>query len=237
MNKPTGRSAFWAGARATIPLVVGASPFGLIFGALAVSEGLSPNGTLAMSAIVFAGSAQFISISLISSGANLAVIVGTTFVVNLRHMLYSATLAPHFKNLPQRWMLPLSFWLTDESFVASIKYFDSQEDQNLKKYFLLGSELFMYLNWLWVTWLGVRLGQSIPDPGKWGLDFAMVVTFIGMLIPEIKDRPSLAAAVVAAGAALLGRHIPNQLGLLLAAFLGILVAILIENRAAKAQQL
>lgn len=226
----TNRSAFWNGVRATFPLVVGATPFGIIFGALAISSGLSPNATFAMSAFVFAGSAQFIAISLIGSGASLAIIISTTLVVNLRHMLYSATLGSHFKSLAQRWMLPLAFWLTDESFVAVAKYFEKSDDQEHKKHFLLGSELFMYLNWLWVTWLGVKVGQAIPDPVRWGLDFAMVVTFIGMLIPQIKDRPRLGAALVAAGVALLANNLPNQLGLLLAALLGIATGLFIESR-------
>jgi len=211
--------------------VVGATPFGIIFGALAISNGLSPNATLAMSVFVFAGSAQFISISLIGVGANLAIIISTTLVVNLRHMLYSATLGSHFKSLPQRWMLPLAFWLTDESFVASANYFENSDRQENKRYFLLGSEMFMYFNWLWVTWLGIELGQAIPIPARWGLDFAMVVTFIGMLIPQIKDRPTLSAAMMAAGVALLAHGLPNQLGLLLAALLGIGTGFFLESRA------
>ena len=226
----TNRGAFWSGARATFPLVVGATPFGIIFGALAISNGLSPNATYAMSAFVFAGSSQFISISLIGIGANLAVIIGTTLVVNLRHMLYSATLGSHFKSMPQRWMIPLAFLLTDESFVAVAKYFEKTNNQEHKKYFLFGSEIFMYLNFLLVTWIGVKVGQAIPDPARWGLDFAMVVTFIGMLVPEIKNRPRLAAALVAAGVALLFSGLPNQLGLLLAALLGIATGLFLESK-------
>ena len=229
------RQAFWAGLRATFPLVVGATPFGIIFGALAVSGALSSSGTQAMSAFVFAGSAQFISISLINAGASLAVIIGTTFVVNLRHMLYSATLGPHFRGLPQRWMIPLAFWLTDESFVASVNFFNANEDREAKKYFLLGSELFMYLNWQWVTWLGIRLGQSIPNPGQWGLDFALVVTFLGILVPQIRNRPTIASALVAALVALLARNLPNQLGLLLAALLGIATGLALEARQSKVE--
>lgn len=228
-HQMTNRIAFWSGVRATFPLVVGATPFGIIFGALAISNGLSPNATFAMSVFVFAGSAQFISISLIGIGANLAVIIGTTLVVNLRHMLYSATLGSHFKSLAQRWMLPLAFFLTDESFVAAVNFFEKSDKQDHKKYFLLGSELFMYLNWLWVTWLGVKVGQAIPDPARWGLDFAMVVTFIGMLVPQIKDRPRLSAALVAAGVALLANGLPNQLGLLLAALIGIATGLIVES--------
>ena len=98
------RSEFWNGVKDTFPLVVGAIPFGIIFGALAVTSGVSPGGALAMSAIVFAGSSQFIAAGLVAGGAPLLVIVLTTLVVNLRHALYSASLAPHMKHLPQRWL-------------------------------------------------------------------------------------------------------------------------------------
>lgn len=232
MNSDTptrSRAAFWAGAGATFPLIVGAFPFGLIFGALAVTSGLSPEGTAAMSAIVFAGSAQFISVGLIATGASLPVIVGTTLIVNLRHMLYSATLAPHFKGLSQRWLLPLGFWLTDESFVVAAKQFEADKESPDKPWFLLGSEIFMYGNWQLVTWIGIRAGQAIPDPRSWGLDFAMIVTFIGMLVPEVKGLPTLAAVLVAGAAAMLGNGLPNQSGLLLATLLGITAGMLLES--------
>jgi 4-azaleucine resistance transporter AzlC len=224
------RAAFWAGARDTFPLIVGAIPFGIIFGALAVTSGLSPGGAAAMSAIVFAGSAQFIAVGLVAAGANLPVIWLTTFIVNLRHMLYGATLAPHLKRLPQRWLAPLGFWLTDESFVVAARQFEGEPAEEHKRWYLLGSEIFMYANWQLVTWIGVRAGQAIPDPASWGLDFAMVVTFIGMLVPEIKSRPTLAAVLVAGGTALLGHGLPNQSGLLLAALLGIATGVLLESR-------
>lgn len=231
----TPMAAFWAGARATLPLIVGAIPFGIIFGALAVTSGLSAGGAAAMSAIVFAGSAQFISLGLIAAGANAPVIVLTTLIVNLRHMLYAATLAPQLRKLPQRWLLPLAFWLTDESFVVAAQQFEEHPDSGHKRWYLLGSEVFMYANWQAVTGVGILAGRAIEDPRSWGLDFAMVVTFIGMLVPQVKDRPALAAVVVAGAAALLGHGLPNQAGLLLAALLGIGAAVLLE-RGAKAGQ-
>jgi 4-azaleucine resistance transporter AzlC len=223
------RSTFWAGVKATFPLVVGASPFGIIFGALAVSNGLSAKATSAMSAFVFAGSSQFISISLIAVGAGLPIIIGTTFIVNLRHLLYSATLAPGLKGLPQRWLFPLAFWLTDESFVVAAKHFEKSKVDINNKWYLLGSELFMYLNWQLVTWIGIRAGQTISDPESWGLDFAMIATFIGMLVPEIKTRPSLAAVIMAGLTALIGHSWPNQIGLLVAAIVGIATGLVLEN--------
>ncbi|MEX1247701.1 MAG: AzlC family ABC transporter permease [Anaerolineales bacterium] len=218
-----------AGARDTFPLLVGAWPFGLIFGALAVSGGFfSPPGATAMSALVFAGSAQFIAVGLVAAGTPATIVILTTFVVNLRHMLYAATLAPHLSKLPARWLLPLGFWLTDESFVVAAKHFEESRSDKNKHWYLLGSEIAMYSNWQFVTWLGILAGQQIKDPQSWGLDFAMVVTFIGMLVPMVKGLPTLAVVLVAGGAGLLASGLPNQLGLLLAALLGIAAGVSAE---------
>jgi len=121
-------------------------------------------------------------------------------------------------------------WLTDESFVVAAKNFEEAKTETNRHWYLLGSELAMYVNWQLVTWIGIAAGQQIDDPQSWGLDFAMVVTFIGMLLPMIKDRPTLAAALVAGGAALLAHGLPNQLGLLLAALAGIGAGVLAERR-------
>lgn len=228
-HQNSARAALLAGARDTFPLLVGAWPFGVIFGALAVTSGFSPLGAAAMSAFVFAGSAQFIAVGLVPAATPAVVIILTTFIVNLRHMLYSATLAPHLSKLRRGWLLPLGFWLTDESFVVAAKYFTESERSEDKRWYLLGSELAMYTNWQIATWIGILAGQAIRDPRSWGLDFAMVVTFIGMLVPLVKGRPALASVLVAGGAALLANGLPHQLGLLIAALLGITAGVLAER--------
>jgi len=106
------------GALATLALVIAAIPFGVVYGALAENAGLNFMLTIGMSALVFGGASQFIAVTLLTGGAAYAVIVATIFVVNLRHMLYSANLMPHVKHWPQRWRIPLSFILTDETFAA-----------------------------------------------------------------------------------------------------------------------
>ncbi len=93
------RSEFLAGMKATIPLIVGAIPFGIIFGAVAVNAGISPMAAQAMSLFVFAGSAQFVAAGLVAGGAGLIIIILTTFVVNVRHGLYSMSLAPYVRKL------------------------------------------------------------------------------------------------------------------------------------------
>lgn len=227
---PTRQSEFWAGVKATFPLVVGAIPFGIIYGALAVNSGISAAGTLGMSLLVFAGASQFIAAGLVASGASTAIIILTTFVVNLRHALYSATLGPHMKHLSHKWLLPLGFWLTDESFVVVAYRYDQQDRSPLKHWFFLGSAIFMYSNWQLSTYIGVVAGRSIPDAASWGLDFAMVVTFIGMLVPLVKGNSTLVAVVVAGGVSLLASGLPNQLGLLVAAMFGIIAGVIAESK-------
>lgn len=223
---PARRQEFWAGARATIPLELGAIPFGIIFGAVAVNSGLSGWATAAMSAFVFAGSSQFIAAGMVASGAGVAMIVLTTFVVNLRHALYSATLAPHMRHLPQRWLAPLGFWLTDESFVVVINRYNEPDRSPLKHWFFLGSAVTMYLNWQVWTWVGIFAGKSIPDPQAWGLEVALPVTFIGMLVPALRRRSLLFSALAAGASAVAFAGLPNQMGLMVAALLGVAVGVL-----------
>ncbi|OHX13512.1 branched-chain amino acid ABC transporter permease [Chromobacterium sphagni] len=217
------------GARDTIPMVVGAAPFGVIFGTLAVAAGLSPATAFAMSLLVFAGSSQFIAVSLISAGAALPVIWLTTFVVNLRHALYSATLLPYARQWPLAWRWPLAFWLTDETFAVVEHRFRSQGAAGGQWYWL-GSSLAMYGNWLAWTLAGVWLGRSVPGLAKLGLDFAMVATFAAIVAPQLKKRPTLVAAAVAGLTALLARGLPYKLDLMLAALLGVAAGLTLEYR-------
>lgn len=217
---------FRAGALATLPLEIGAVPFAIIFGALAVNSGLSGWATAAMSALVFAGASQFVAVGMLAGGAGLAMIVLTTFIVNLRHALYSATLAPHMRHLPQRWLAPLGFWLTDESFVIVIDRYHQPDRAPFKHWYFLGSAAFMYINWQVWTWVGILAGRSIPNPQAWGLEIALPITFIGMLVPSLRRRSLLLSALAAGAGALAFAGLPNNLGLMAAALLGVRVGVL-----------
>jgi 4-azaleucine resistance transporter AzlC len=227
------RAAQWrefrAGARATLPLIVGAIPFGIIFGAVAVNSGLSVWTTAALSLFVFAGASQFVAAGLVASGAGLLVIVLTTFVVNLRHSLYALTLAPFVKGLPQRWLLPLGFTLTDETFLVAVERYQAPDASPWKHWYQAGSAVPMYLNWQLCTWIGIAAGRALPNPGGWGLDFALVITFIGMLIPGLRTRPMIVCAVAAGAAAVLLGGLPNRLGLLAATIAGVAAGMAAER--------
>ncbi|MDH0894311.1 MULTISPECIES: AzlC family ABC transporter permease [unclassified Pseudomonas] len=226
----TRRHEFLQGLRDMLPMLLGAMPFGIIYGSLAGAAGLTPWQTIGMSVLVFAGSAQFIAISLLGGGATLAVLWLTTLVVNLRHALYSATLQPFVRHLPKRWRVPLAFWLTDEAFaVVQHRYAETDASPN-KHWYFLGAGLAMYGNWLACTLIGLVFGRAVPNIGAWGLDFAMLATFIGIVVPMLRNRPQVAAALVAAGTALACHGLPYKLGLMAAAGAGIVVGVVLERR-------
>jgi len=226
---PPRRIEVWSGARDSLPMLLGAAPFGLIFGTLAAPSGLSAAGALAMSLCVFAGSSQFIALTLLASGTGLLVILLTTLVVNLRHALYSATLLPHVAGLRQRWRIPLAFWLTDETFaVVQHRYGEPDRSPN-KHWYYLGSCLVMYGNWFLWTLAGVLLGRSLPRLEHMGLEFAMAATFTGIVVPMLKKWPMLGAALAAAAVALAARGLPYKLGLMLAALAGVTVGVVLES--------
>jgi len=215
------RQEFVAGMRDTLPLLLGALPFGLIYGAIAATSGLSFAATLAMSAFVFAGSSQFIAVGLVATQTPVAIIVLTTLIVNLRHMLYSATLLPYLRHLPQRWRIALAFWLTDETFAVTVHRFQRDDASGCKHWYQLGSSVAMYLNWQLWCFVGLLLGNRIPDAQSWGLDVAMPVTFIGMIIPFVRTLPVAISVLTAGAASLLTLNMPYKLGILVAAFAGI----------------
>lgn len=231
LNTPTSPlQELLHGARDTLPMILGAIPFALIFGTLAIAAGLTLWQTLGMSLLVYAGSAQFIAVSLIGGGAGLVVVLLTTLVVNLRHALYSATLQPFVRHLPKRWRMPLAFWLTDETFAVVQHRYAEADNSPYKHWYYLGSALAMYGNWVLCTGIGVVFGQTVPNLGAWGLDFAMLATFIGIVVPMLRNRPQVAAALVAGVVAVLFHALPYKLGLMAAALAGIVVGVVLERR-------
>ena len=216
------------GVEAEFPLLVGVFPFGMIYGAAALRAGLTPALAQSMSAIVFAGSAQFVTEQLIHLAAPALVIILTIAVVNLRHVLYSASVAPYVRHLSIRWKALLAYLLTDEAYAAVIAHYESHGTTRTGHWFFLGAGLSLWLTWQISTALGIFLGATIPE--SWPLEFALPLTFIAMLVPMLKDKAMVAAALSAGAVALLAVGLPYKLGLVLAALVGIGVGVLMERR-------
>lgn len=217
------------GALASIPMIVGGVPFGLLFGSLAAANDLSIWFAIAMSSIVFAGSAQFVALGLIAAEAPLWVIVLTTFVVNLRHILYAADMLRFVKHLPLRLRLIMGFGLIDEAYAAVRPMYDmGVADKTNGHQVYLGSFLSFYLMWNVTTVIGALAGEYIPGISEWGLEFAMVATFIGIVTPYLKSVPYWGAFVVAIVASVILKDMPNNLGLIVATLLAVLTGYSLE---------
>ena len=198
----------------------------MIYGALALNAGLSRVAAQMMSSIVFAGSAQFITTQLVYEATPGLVIVLTIAVVNLRHMLYSASLAPYLASLSTRWKALLSYLLTDEAYAPTIIRYEKEGKSPYGHWFLLGAGLTLWTDWQISTALGIWLGAAIPE--SWSLDFALPLTFIAMVVPVLRHLPAVAAALSAGVVALVAYPLPYQLGLIVAAFFGIAVGTMLE---------
>ena len=180
-----------------------------------------------MSYIVFAGAAQLAAIDLIGRHAPAAIVVLTALVINLRFFMYSASLAPHFNGLPLGGRGVLSYLLTDQAYAISITAYHSERRIH-KHWFYFGAALTLWCVWQVSTAIGVFLGGQIP--GSWSLDFAIPLTFLALLFPSIRNRPTVIAAASAGALALVAHRLPYNLGLLVAAAGGIVAGCLAEGR-------
>lgn len=185
------------GALASVPLWLGAAPFGVIYAASAVAAGLTPAQTIAMSLLVFAGAAQFTAVGMVAAGAAPAAIVLTTLIVNARHLLLAASLLPFLRRVGGWGRLLLAAQLTDETYALAVRRF---LDGNGSPAFMAGANVALYLVWQASSLAGVLLGAVLPDPAAFGLDLVFPLTFVGLLVPLLRER---AGREVAAAAALL----------------------------------
>jgi 4-azaleucine resistance transporter AzlC len=200
----------------------------MIYGALALNAGLSKPAAQMMSSIVFAGSSQFITTQLVHESAPGYVILLTIAVINLRHILYSASLAPYVASVSTRWKTLLSYLLTDEAYAATVIHYEKEGVTPYGHWFFLGAGLALWMTWQISTALGIFLGAAIPE--SWQLDFALPLTFIAMVLPVLRNRPAIAAALSAGCVALAAYSLPYRLGLILAALVGITIGTLLERR-------
>jgi 4-azaleucine resistance transporter AzlC len=228
---PAQRSAaveFWSGVRDLAPLLFGVAPYGLVFGVLALSSGIPAGTAMAMSSVLFAGASQFLLAQLFAAGALPIVMVAAVALVNLRHALYSASFAPHVAHLPPRWKLALSYLLTDESYAVSIRRLEGGRPSRNRHWYLLGAGVTLWLGWQLATAAGIALGAQLPS--SLPLDFALPLTFIAIVVPMIRSRAAVAAAIASAAVALACAGWPYKLGMMAASLAGVLAGALAALR-------
>ncbi|MET7015937.1 AzlC family ABC transporter permease [Uliginosibacterium flavum] len=218
------RTEFWAGVRVELPLLLGVLPFGLVYGLLGLQAGLPAWAVVAMSSVVFGGASQVVFAQLWGAQVPPSLIVGTVGVVNLRHALYSASVAVLLRELPLRWKLLLAYLLTDEAYMAAVGRLSVGPQGPLRHWFLFGTGITLWLTWQLATLGGVLAGAVIP--AAWSLDFSIALTFIALLVPGLRRRSELLAVLVAGVTALAAQALPFKLWIVLAAAAGMTAGML-----------
>lgn len=223
-------ATFRAGIRAFLPIAVGIIPFALISGIAAMSVGLSIPQAIAMSMIVFAGSAQLVAMQLLAEHTPMLLIILTTVIINLRFVMYSASLADHLAQLKQRWKLLSAYLLTDQAYALAISLYQRKPHMHYKPWFYLGAAISMWITWQIGAVIGMLVGQQFP--ASWQLDFTIPLTFIALAMPAIKNRRLAAVALCAAIMAGATAILPYKLGLLLSVLAGVGLGLYLEGRQA-----
>ncbi|MFB6068795.1 MAG: AzlC family ABC transporter permease [Halobacterium sp.] len=215
------------GVQAALPLLLGVVPFGLVSGVAAVGAGLTLVEAMGLSVVVFAGASQLAVLDLLGENAPLAVVVLTAAVINVRMVMYSASIAPYFRSLRRRWKVLLAYLLTDQAYALSVAEYARNEATD-RRWYYVGIAATLWVVWQLSTVAGIVLGANVPD--RWGLQFAVPLVFLSLLVVALKDRSTVAAGAVGGGVAVVGAGLPLNLGLVVGSLTGVAAGVLVERR-------
>ena len=222
------RPAFAAGARASVPVLLGVAPFGLITGVAMVASGIAPLVAMLMSIVVFAGASMVASAQLLASDTPALMVVLATLFINLRFMMYSASLRLHFAHASLGWRLVVAYLIADNVYGVLLSRVAEHPDARYKLGFYLGAGVMVWTVWQAAVAAGVLIGAGVP--AAWRLEFAAPLAFIAMSVPLIRDRAMLAAALAAGVTVILAYGLPLRLSIPLAAITGIASGLAFERR-------
>lgn len=230
MRPPIVRSPFRRGVAEGLPFIVIMVPFGALFGVLGVEAGLPLDQVMAFSVLVIAGASQFTAVQLMVDGVPAAVVVLSALAVNLRMVMYSASMVPHLGAAPLWQRSIIAYMLVDQTYALAQNAYDTEPGWSVadKVAYFAGVALPVFPAWVGATWAGAVLGAQVPD--GWQLDFAMPLAFVALVGPMLKSRAHIAAAFVSVVAALSLWWVPWNLGLILAAGLGMVVGAEVDRR-------
>ena len=144
---PSAKQEFWQGVRDELPLMSGVIPFGLVFGVLGIESGLTPVQTILLSSILFGGASQVVFAQLWAAGVPTLIVGSSVCVINIRHVLYSASVASYLRHLPLYWRVLLGYLLTDEAYAVSIRRLTNGRAGRFQHFHLLGSGTLLWMGW------------------------------------------------------------------------------------------
>jgi len=211
-------------------VLLGIIPFGVITGVAMVASGIPPLVAMLMSLIVFAGASMVASAQLLASAAPAALIVLTTLIINLRFMMYSASLRVHFAGAPLRWRVAVAYLIADNVYGLLLSRFSEHPKDEGKLEYFIGAGIVVWAAWQVAVLGGILIGAGVPV--SWRLEFAAPLAFIAMTIPHLRDRAMIAAALAAGVAVIAAHELPLRLNIVAAAAVGIAAGMLFERKKA-----
>jgi predicted branched-subunit amino acid permease len=194
-----------------------------------VASGIPPLAAMLTSLLVFAGASMVASAQLLASGTPALLVILTTLFINLRFMMYSASLRVHFAHAPLRWRLLIAYLVADNAYGLTLARFADHPDDPAKLEFFLGASVPVWLAWQLAVLGGILIGSGVP--ASWRLEFAAPLAFIAMSVPFLRDRATVAAALAAGITVIVANDLPPRLSVVAAGLTGIAVGMLFERRA------
>ncbi|HVM12972.1 MAG TPA: AzlC family ABC transporter permease [Egibacteraceae bacterium] len=225
---PRADDGWVRGAVAISPLLVGIVPFGIVAGVTGVENGASPAEAIAFSLLAFAIASQIAAFELLGSGAPLAVVIGTGVMINLRFVMYSASLAPYLVGEPTRRRLLGAYLLTDHAYAVALGRYAERPPPRSRAAYYLGAAIAFWLACQVATVAGALLGTRVPEQVP--LEVVAPLTFLALLVPTMVDRPGVTAAVVGAAVATAAYDAPGGLGMLTGALIGAVAGAAVSRR-------
>jgi len=207
---------------------LGIAAWGLVTGVAMVKSGLSLPLALAMTFLVYAGSAQLAALPLIVAGAPLWVLWATAFCVNLRFVIYSAHWRRYFGHLPRAQRLLLGYFAVDLSYVLFARRFPEAVPQPEQLPYFWGGVVWNWISWQGASLLGILIADKVPT--QWNLGFAGVLALLGVTYSLLSDKKSWAAAGVAAVVAVAAFALPLKLNIVTAIAAGVAIGLLLERK-------
>lgn len=219
---------FIKGIMDVVPFSIPVVPFGIIYGVIGIEIGLSPILTYVMSFVIFAGSSQIAFVQLYMAGASPLVIVSSVAAINSRHFLYGALLSEYLDKLDFYWKVILSYLMTDQAFSVSHSYFKKNKKMKNNHFHMLGSGFTLWFLWQISTLLGIILGNIIPE--EMGLEFTIPLTFLSLIIAELRKIDHLIVIIVSGSTSLFIYNLPFKIYIIISATFALIISYILIKK-------
>lgn len=226
--RPAGQlAAALGGARAMVPWLVGVAPFGLVIGVSAAQADVSTLAGWLTGPLLYGGSAQIATIELLDAGAAPLIVILSALIINLRLILYSGAMAPHWRDRPRWWRLLAGYLLVDPSFAVGADGYERPTDRARAHAHYIGGALTLWVAWLAVLATGAVIGTSLPAALQ--LEFAIPLYLVGEVVSRLRAKPTRRAALTAAAVSAVAVAAPLHLGLVAGILAGLAAGLLVKE--------